>query len=418
MKATKFVAMLAVAGLALAACGDDDDDAATDITEASGADTTAAGGADTTSAGGADTTAAGGADTTAAGGADTTAAGGADTTAAGGTDTTAAGGGTDTTAPSAESTPCPTEAFEEISIGLVTDTGRVDDRSFNQSAWEGAQAAAESVGGTADFIETVNSADYATNIGQFIGSGANIIVTVGFGMGEATATAATENPDICFIGVDQFQGEALPNVTGLVFPEDQAGFLAGALAASLSESGTIAAVLGTDQVPPVVAFKEGYENGAEYINPDVEIISTYHPGGLDTAFNDPEFGGTTARQAIDNGADVVFGAGGNTGNGALIEVAADGGDVYCIGVDTDQWETVPEAQPCLVTSAVKLIDDGVVALVEMAADGGMTTGNYFGEVGLADYHDFEDQIPDEVKTAIEELTPQVLSGEVPTGYEP
>ena len=193
--------------------------------------------------------------------------------------------------------------------------------------------------------------------------------------------------------------EALPNVTGLIFPEDQAGFLAGALAASLSETGTIAAVLGTDQVPPVVAFKEGYENGAEYINPDIEIISTYHPGGLDTAFDDPEFGGTTARQAIDNGADVVFGAGGNTGNGALIEVASDGGEVLCIGVDTDQWETVPEAHPCLVTSAIKRIDLGIIALVEMATDGGMPTGNYVGEVGLADFHDLADRVPAEVATA-------------------
>ncbi|MFV0308501.1 MAG: BMP family ABC transporter substrate-binding protein [Desertimonas sp.] len=337
-----------------------------------------------------------------------------DTTEA--TDTTTEGTATEGTA--VETTPCPTESFEEISIGLVTDTGKVDDKSFNQSAWEGAEAAAEAVDGTADYIETVNSADYANNIAQFVDSGANIIITVGFGMAEATVIAAADNPDICFIGVDQFQAETLPNVTGLVFPEDQAGFLAGALAASLSESGTIAAVLGTDQVPPVVAFGEGYANGAEYINPDIEVIKTYHPGGLDTAFSDPEWGGTTARQAIDNGADIVFGAGGNTGNGALIEVASDGGDVLCIGVDTDQWETVPEAHPCLVTSAMKLIDDGVVSLVEMAADGGMPSGNYFGEVGLADYHDLADSVPEDVAAAIEELTPQVLSGEVPTGYTP
>jgi basic membrane protein A len=171
-------------------------------------------------------------------------------------------------------------------------------------------------------------------------------------------------------------------------------------------------------VPPVVAFKEGYENGAEFINPEIEIISTYHPGGLDVAFNDPEFGGTTARQAIDNGADVVFGAGGNTGNGALIEVASDGGDVLCIGVDSDQWETVPEAHPCLVTSAMKLINDGVVSLIESAADGGMPTGNFIGAVGLAPFHDLADRVPAEVATAIEELTMQVLSGEVPTGYNP
>ena len=206
-------------------------------------------------------------------------------------------------------------------------------------------------------------------------------------------------------------------MAGLVFNEDKAGFLAGALAGLLTESDTIAAVLGTDQVPPVVAFKAGYENGAEYTNPDVNVISTYNPGGLDTAFNDPEWGATTARQAIDNGADVVFGAGGNTGNGALIEVAKDDG-LFCIGVDTDQWETVPEAHPCLVTSAMKLINQGVVDLVTAAADGSIVSGNFFGDVGLADFHDLADAVPADVKAQIDELTPQVISGDVPTGYTP
>ncbi len=176
-------------------------------------------------------------------------------------------------------------------------------------------------------------------------------------------------------------------------------------------------MLGTDLVPPVVAFKEGFENGAEYTNPDVNVISTYHPGGLDVAFTDPEFGATTARQALDNGADVVFGAGGQTGNGALIEVAKQEG-ALCIGVDTDQWETVPEAHPCLVTSAMKLISDGVVELVNAAVDGSIEAGNFIGEVGLADFHDLADRVPADVKTQIDELTEQVLSGEVPTGYEP
>jgi basic membrane protein A len=390
MKATKIVAVLAVAGLALAACGDDDDDDA--------------GGGDTTEAG---------ADTTAAGGADTTAAG-TDTTAAG-TDTTAAGG-SDTTAAAAD---CPAkEPLETVTIGLVTDVGKVDDKSFNQSAWEGAQAAAEATGGTAEYIETAAASDYATNIGQFLESGANVIITVGFALGEATAAAATENPDVHFIGVDQFPAVEACNLTGLVFNEDKAGFLAGALAGLLTESNTLGAVLGTDQVPPVVAFKEGWEAGAQYTNPEVNLISTYHPGGLDVAFTDPEWGATTARQALDNGADIIFGAGGLTGNGALIEVAKEAGEALCIGVDTDQWETVPEAHPCLITSAMKLIDDGVVELVSQAQDGSIAPGPFFGEVGLADYHDLADQVPAEVQTQMDEITAGILSGEIETGYTP
>jgi basic membrane protein A len=368
MRARKIVAVLAVAGIALAACGGDDDDDAGSATTTGGTEAT--------------------------------------------TPEATTGGSEGTTPAAGSATP-----IETPNIGLVTDTGKVDDKSFNQSAWEGAQEAAEATGGTAEFIETVSSADYANNIGQFVENGANIIITVGFGMAEATATAAAENPDIRFIGVDQFQGATIPNVTGLVFNEDKAGFLAGALAGLLTESNTVAAVLGTDQVPPVVAFKTGYENGAKYINPDVNVIATYNPGGLDTAFNDPEWGATTARQAIDNGADVVFGAGGNTGNGALIEVAKTEG-LFCIGVDTDQWDTVPDAQPCLVTSAMKLINPGVVSLVTAAQDGTIASGNFFGDVGLADYHDLADRVPDDVKTQIEELTPQVISGDVPTGYAP
>ena len=302
-------------------------------------------------------------------------------------------------------------------MGLVTDVGEIDDKSFNQSAWEGVQQAADELGATIDFIETQDAADYANNIGLFAENGYDVIVTVGFALGEATAIAAEQYPDVMFIGVDQFYAEAIPNVTGLIFPEDVSGFLAGVLAAEMSQTGTIAAVLGTDLVPPVVAFKEGYEAGARYVNPDINIISTYHPGGLDVAFTDPEWGASTAAQALDQGADVVFGAGGKTGNGALIEVASHEG-AYCIGVDSDQWETVPEAHPCLISSAMKLITPGVADLIRAAYEGNFPGGNYLGEAALAPFHDFEDQIPDEVKARIEEVRAGLESGEITTGYTP
>jgi basic membrane protein A len=305
-----------------------------------------------------------------------------------------------------------------VKIGLVTDVGRVNDRSFNQSAWQGVQNAAATLGLSEDdfkFVETQAATDYADNIQQFVDAGFNVIVTVGFALGEATITAAQENPDIYFIGVDQFQGEALPNVVGLVFREDQSGFLAGALAAYLTQSGTIAAVLGTDLVPPVVAFKEGYEAGARYVNPDINLLSTYHPGELSQAFTDPEWGAATAKQAIDQGADVIFGAGGLTGNGALQEVAANEG-LYCIGVDTDQWETLPAAHPCLVSSAMKLITPGIEELVAAIVAGEFAGGNYFGGAGLAPFHDFEDDIPQDVKDALVAIDAGLKDGSISTGY--
>ena len=305
---------------------------------------------------------------------------------------------------------------EVLCVGLVTDVGEVDDKSFNQSAWEGVQQAADELGAFVKYIETKDAKDYAANMGLFAEKDYDIIVSVGSGMGEATLIAAAEYPGINFIGVDQGQwsGE-VANVAGLIFPEDKSGFMAGALAAQLSETGTIAAVLGTDLVPPVVAFKEGYEAGALYMNPDINLISTYHPGGMDVAFTDPEWGATTAKQALDQGADVVFGAGGKTGNGALIEVASHEG-AFCIGVDSDQWETVPEAHSCLVSSAMKLITPGVFNLISASAAGEFPSGNYFGTVGLAGFHDFDADISQGIKDKLAEIDAGLQDGSISTGY--
>jgi basic membrane lipoprotein Med (substrate-binding protein (PBP1-ABC) superfamily)/ABC-type branched-subunit amino acid transport system substrate-binding protein len=309
---------------------------------------------------------------------------------------------------------------DDFCIGLVTDVGLVDDKSFNQAAWTGAQQGAEALGVPVSYIETQDSKDYADNIALYANEGCDVIVTVGFAMAEATAIAAVEYPDINFIGVDAFQGEAMDNVAGLVFNEDRAGFLAGALAASMSESGIVGQVLGTNLVPPVQAFGSGFDLGARYINPDIEILKTYHPGAIEVAFGDPEWGATTSRQAMDNGADVIFAAGGATGNGGLIEIASEaeaGSRVFCIGVDLDQWYSVPEAQPCLITSAEKHMVQGVSDLIVQAAAGEMPTGNVYGTVGLAPYHDFDSQISDEIKATIEEIAAALNDGSMVTGYE-
>jgi len=303
-----------------------------------------------------------------------------------------------------------------LCIGLVTDVGEVDDKSFNQSAWEGAQAAAEAHGAAkVEYIETKDAKDYGANMQLFLDEGYDIIITVGFAMGEATDIAAAANPDTWFIGVDQWPSGDNANFVGLVFHEDHSGFLAGALAASMTESGILAGVYGTDLVPPVVAFKEGYEAGAAYINPDIQVISTYHPGGMDVAFTDPEWGATTAAQAIDNGADVVFGAGGKTGNGAIIEAAGYDG-VYCIGVDSDQWETVPEAHPCLMSSAMKLITPGITDMIDLYMAGNAPEFVFFGGAGLAPFHDFDSVIPDDVKATLDDLAAGLADGSITTGY--
>src|SRR5512147_1778744 len=151
---------------------------------------------------------------------------------------------------------------ETFCVGLVTDVGKIDDKSFNQSAWEGVKQAEKDLGAIVQYIETTDAKDYAKNIGTFGDAKYDVIVTVGFALGEATVAAAKTYPDVKFIGVDQFQAEAVANVAGLNFPEDNAGFLVGALAAQMTKTGKIGAVLGTDLVPPVWRFGEGYRAGA------------------------------------------------------------------------------------------------------------------------------------------------------------
>lgn len=302
---------------------------------------------------------------------------------------------------------------ELLCVGLVTDVGEIDDKSFNQSAWKGVNMASEQLGAHVKYIETRDAKDYRANIDLFARNGYDVIVTVGFALGEATALAAERYPRSRFIGVDQFQVKPLKNLVGLIFHEDQSGFLAGALAALLSKSGTIAAVFGTDLVPPVVMFKKGYEAGARYINPNINLISTYHPGGLAVAFTDPEWGAATTKQAIDQGADVIFGAGGKTGNGCLVEAAAHAGK-YCIGVDSDQWYTLPEARPCLVSSALKVISPSVLALIERATEDRFPEGNYFGEVGLAPFHAFDGKLSKEIKDKLIDIDTRIRNGSLAT----
>lgn len=302
-------------------------------------------------------------------------------------------------------------------VGVVTDVGKIDDKSFNQSAWEGVKLAEKELGAYVQYIETTDSKDYGKNIATFADAKYDAIVTVGFALGEATVAAAKTYPDIKFIGVDQFQAEVTPNVVGLVFPEDQAGFLVGALAAQMSKTGKIGGVFATDAVPPVWRFGEGYRAGAQYVNPAVELFIVYHNDvGFDKTFSDPEWGASTAKSQIDKGADIIFGGGGKTGNGAVIGAVEAG--AMGIGVDSDQYFTLPEAQKGLLSSAMKLITPGVFDLLKTIKDGTFAGGNFNGAVGYAPFHDLEASVPAEVKAKMEEINKAILDGSLQTGVAP
>jgi len=303
-------------------------------------------------------------------------------------------------------------------VGLVTGLGGVNDHSYNQMAWEGVQKAqAEKAADRVQYIETVDAKDYSTNITTLAQAGYDVIVTVGSLQADATSSAANNYPRILFIGVDQPQGADLPNLVRLVFRPDQAGFQAGALAALMTRTNTIAAVLGPDTVPDVVVLKEGFEAGAHHINPAIKVISTYFTDGSEMIPSDPRWAAGIASQSILSGADIVFDAGGMTGHGALMETASYVG-AFCIGVDGDLWDIVPESRPCLISSTVNYVAQGVTDLVKLARDGSFPSSEYFGTTGLASYHDFEAAVPQAVRDELSRISAGLVDGSIVTGYSP
>jgi len=324
------------------------------------------------------------------------------------------------TAPSTE----PSAALKPIKVGVVTDVGQLEDKSFNQSSNEGAKAAATESGGSHDVIVTQAISDYAGNIQTLIDADFDVIVTVGFLIGTDTAKAAKANPDIKFVGVDQgvcvdetgapdptfaCKGDAatlIPNYQGIVFAEAQPGYLAGIVAASISKSGTIAAVGGTN-VPAVVNYWRGYENGAKSIKSDIKVLYQETDPNPAVGFNDPAKGKTIAGTFISGGADVVFQIAGLTGQGALEAVcAADG--VWGIGVDVDQAVSLPNLSKCIVTSAEKKLVDTVKAVVlSVASDtfkAGTVAYNAASEppaIGLSSFHDNAALITPDIQAKID-----------------
>jgi basic membrane protein A len=183
----------------------------------------------------------------------------------------------------------------------------------------------------------------------------------------------------------------------------------------MSRTGTIGQVLGADIVPPVVKFGKGFEAGAKYANPDIKVLTWYHPGGVARAFTDPEEGKRQALQMIAQDADVIFGAGGQTGNGAL-QACADK-NVLAIGVDTDQYLTLPQVQNVLLTSAMKLITPSVFANIKIAKEGSFKGGNVIGDVGLAPYHDLDEQVPESVKERLQQIDEGLKDGSIRTNVK-
>jgi basic membrane protein A len=263
-------------------------------------------------------------------------------------------------------------------------------------------------------------------------------VTYGFALGNATTIAAKQFPDVKFIGIDQFicvtpegapdtppapatptcsgdPAQLLPNYQGLNFAEAQAGYLAGIVAGSLTESSTIAALGGIETVPPVKSYIGGYHNGALSVNEDVNVLIDYVSTDITRAFNDPATGRSIADGMIDQDADVLFQVAGLSGQG-MLEAACDN-DLWGIGVDVDQSLSLPQLAGCIVTSAEKKLVDSTAAAIQRIADGEDEGGNVFLNaasdppgIGLAPFHDHEALITDEIQSAIDEAFEAMADG--------
>lgn len=318
-------------------------------------------------------------------------------------------------------------------VGLVTDVGGVNDKSFNQSAWAGVQKAMKDFGVDAKFIESKQPTDYEKNIDQFATEKYDVIITVGFLMGDATGLKAKQYPNIKFAIVDYpyfptkgdkvcddtkkdcYDDGGLKNVTSLMFQEDQVGYLAGVLAGGMTKTGTVCTVSGME-IPPVVRFVVGFQNGAKWIKPNVKTLNVYIP-----SFTDPAKGKEVGQSMISQGCDVVFGVGGNTGNGGLLAAKEKG--LMAIGVDVDQYNTYPEVKDALLSSAAKNVDVAVYNFLKAVNGGsskaGISTANLQnGGVGLAPFHDWDSKIPQSVKDKIKEASDGLTSGKLATGYKP
>jgi basic membrane protein A len=315
----------------------------------------------------------------------------------------------------------------------VTDTGGVDDASFNQTAFKGVEDAGEELGFDPEYLESQSEADFAPNIQAFIDQGCDLIVTVGFLLGSATAEAAEANPDQNFAIVDyDFSAEGgdpadeFDNVAELTFATDEAAFLAGYVAAAMSETGTVGTYGGIN-IPTVTIFMQGFQLGVEQYNEDsgedVQLIgwdNANPDGGLFTGdFEDEAKGRATTQSLLDDGADVIMPVAGPVGRGSIAAIEAGGSAAKLIWVDTDGCVSVEESCDMFLTSVMKNMDvavrDVAVAAADDSFEAGINEGTLENDgVGIAPFNEFEDEVPQEVKDRLEELRQEIIDGEIET----
>jgi basic membrane protein A len=334
-----------------------------------------------------------------------------------GTETTS-----ETTEPTeGETTAAETEGSEESVLACqVTDTGGIDDRSFNQTSYKGMQDAEANLGAEIKVLESTSDADFEPNINAFVSQGCDLVVTVGFLLGDATLEAAQTHTDTKFAIVDYAYEETPDNLLGLTFATDQAAFLAGYVAASQTETGKVGTYGGIN-IPTVSIFMDGFLAGVRYHNQEkgteVEVIGWDGSDGLFTGdFSSQDKGRQVTDQLLNNGADIVMPVAGPVGLGSAAAMQ-EAGEGRLIWVDTDGYVSAEQFGDLMLTSVVKGMDVAVEEAVSRVADGTFEGGTYVGTlendgVGIAPFHDYDGEVSDETKSELDTIRQGIIDGSI------
>lgn len=316
------------------------------------------------------------------------------------------------------------ESDSPVKACLVSDQAGFNDKSFNQSAKEGLDRAVAELGIRAATTESSGPGDFKQNIENLIAQNCTLIFGVAFTLNDAIRNAAEVNEDIDFVLIDSritedFVEVDLPNAKALVFNTAQASFLAGYLAAGMSATGAVG-TWGGLQIPPVVLFMDGWDEGVQAYNEthgtDVRLLgwsNAAQSGSFAGSFQDQSRGNQLTQGQISQGADIIMPVAGNAGNGALAAARANPGTMI-VWVDFDGYETT-DFGDLILTSVVKHVGQSVYDTVASQLEGNFTSEAYVGDlsnggVGLAPFHDFEDAVPQELKDELAALEQQIIDG--------
>jgi len=313
-----------------------------------------------------------------------------------------------------------------IRVGLAFDVGGVGDKSFNDAANRGLQQAIDDgiiAEDDTEFIEAnATGSDRDDNVIALADEGFDLIVAVGFAFSEGINEIASDYPDVNFAVVDGFAEEA-PNVSNLVFKEEEGSFLVGAAAAMKSEGGTIGFLGGQQGTGLIEKFEAGYTAGAKEVDPSIEVLVEYI-GDSTSAFVDPTKGEALSAKMYDGGADIIYHAAG--GSGAGLFKAAVEKDQVAIGVDSDQSLTAsPEQRKLIPTSMLKRVDTAVFEAIQQVADDDFQKG--FQTFGLAEdgvdyavnqYNDNPQLLSQEIQDELDGLKQEIIDGQIKVPTEP